>query len=63
MLERMENQMNYCMDAIRLQDRISQDPCESLVEIFMEESKTGYVGYLKSISQKGDLWTKVLLLC
>jgi len=55
MLERMENQMNYCMDAIRLQDRITQDPCESLVEIFMEESKTGYVGYLKSISRKGDL--------
>lgn len=49
MLERMENQMNYCMDAIRLQDRITQDQCENLVEIFMEESKTGYGGCLKSI--------------
>ncbi|KAG0038758.1 Cell death protease [Podila clonocystis] len=41
MLETMENQMNHCMDAIRLQDKITQDACEKLVEIIMEGTKTG----------------------
>ncbi|KAG0087773.1 Cell death protease [Podila epicladia] len=41
MLEDMENQMNHCMDSIRLQDKITQDPCERLVEIVLEASKTG----------------------
>ncbi|KAF8952304.1 Cell death protease [Haplosporangium bisporale] len=51
MLERMENQMNYCMDAIRLQDRITQDPCERLVEIVMEGSMTGDANNPKCLNQ------------
>ncbi|KAF9316385.1 Cell death protease [Podila horticola] len=51
MLESMENQMNYCMDAIRLQDRITQDPCERLVDIIMDGSKTGDANNPKCLNQ------------
>ncbi|KAF9300658.1 Cell death protease [Mortierella antarctica] len=51
MLEKMENQMNYCMDSIRLQDKITQDPCERLVEIVLEASKTGDANNPKCLNE------------
>ncbi|KAF9430967.1 Cell death protease [Podila epigama] len=42
MLESMESQMNVCLDAIRTQDKITQDACEELVNIILKTTLSGY---------------------